>query len=468
MMNPYAEEELSFLTHKGERLRFGARFGPDREVPGRPARLARRVTLGVDWTVLQYRIPASATGDPDTHGALEREAAAAVALERRYGPERYGEVFTRVVGYDLEAPEPFVLYRVADGEPVGAHAGTLGVEEQHQVVAQLVLAVRLLEAAGLVHRAIGPDTVRWDGRHVRLSEPYAATRAGERRVPFGAAPWASPEQRDGIGAADPRDDLWSVAQLGYFLLAGRPDRGAGPPADLADFRLLAALDHGGAFAPLASGRRAPTELMRLLNVPDPLALTVGGGDDDGPARGHTDYDGQMARKRADILPQRPLREAPPQPPPARRVGWLRGRGSGTPALPEVPDTGTQGPGGLGTAFAPALPPYLVPSDADPDPERLCPHCLLPVVYDMTRLVTIDHKGDRIPLDLSTVHNPAHLADLERKAFQLCPHADGTSCTSCPCPTSRTAGPCRSPSSAARASARRTCSPRCWARSSRAP
>lgn len=85
-----------------------------------------------------------------------------------------------------------------------------------------MLAVRLLEATGLVHRAIGPDTVHWDGRHVRLAEPYAALRAGEPREAYGAAPWASPEQRRGTGAADPRDDLWSVAQLVYFLAAGRP------------------------------------------------------------------------------------------------------------------------------------------------------------------------------------------------------------------------------------------------------
>ncbi|MFJ8691570.1 hypothetical protein [Streptomyces roseolilacinus] len=407
-------DELSFLTHKGNLVRFAARFGPDHEPSGRPGRLARTVTLGVDWTVLQYRI---APGDPHAHGALEREAAAAVALERRYGHERFGEVFTRVVGYDLDAPEPFVLYRIADGEPLASYGGALGVGEQQQVTAQLTLAVRLLEEAGLVHRAIGPDTVRWDGRHVRLAEPYAALRAGEPREAFGAAPWASPEQRRGTGAADPRDDLWSVAQLVYFLVSGRPDRGAGPPADLADFRGLAALDRGGAFAPLAAGRPAPADLMRLLNVPDPLTLSAGGPDPLG--RGRDAYDAQIARKRAELGLDRP---PPPEDPQdegrqARRR-WWPGR---APAA--------RRPAPAGTAPVAPSPPAADTTSV----ERLCPHCLLPVAYDESLLVTIDPKGDRIPLDLSGDLPPAHREDVLRRAYQLCPYADEESLHELPVP-----------------------------------
>ncbi|OII66005.1 hypothetical protein BJP40_14895 [Streptomyces sp. CC53] len=398
--HPPAAGELTFRTHDGTVMRFPARFGRDRELPGPPGRLARAVTLGVDWTVLQYRIPAPC--DPRAMNALEREAAAAVALERRYGDARFGEVFTRVVGYDLDAPEPFVLYRIADAEPLATLGGALGVAEQQRILAQLVLAVRLLDAAGFVHRAIDPETVRWDGRHVRLCEPYAALRTGEPREAAGTAPWASPEQRQGTGAADPRDDLWAVAQLMYFLLAGRPDRGAGPPADLADFRGLTALAHGGAFHPAAAGRPAPAELMRLLNAPDPLAASAGGPDP--LARGRADHDAQLARKRATLG----LGRAPdpvPDPPPRRSTFLQRLLGStGAPPPPAEPPA-----------------PRLGPDPASP--ERLCPHCLLPVAYDETRLVTIDARGARLPLDLSGEHRPAHVADALRRAYQPCPHAD---------------------------------------------
>ncbi|URM89222.1 hypothetical protein LUW75_03465 [Streptomyces sp. MRC013] len=402
-------DDLAFLTHEGEPVRFAARFGADREPPGCPGRLARTVTLGADWTVLQYRV---APGDPHAHAALERETAAAVTLERRYGHERFGEVFTRVVGYDLDAPEPFVLYRIADGEPLASLGGALGVGEQQRITAQLALSVRLLEDAGLVHRAIGPDTVRWDGRHVRLAEPYAALRAGEPREAYGSAPWACPEQRRGTGAADPRDDLWSVAQLVYFLAAGRPDRGAGPPADLADFRALAALDRGGVFAPLAAGRPAPAELMRLLNVPDPLALSAG---DPGPPDGGTGYDARIARKRADLGLDRP---PPGEPGERARQGrrWWPGR---APARRPAP--------------APAAPAAPSPPAADTaSAERLCPHCLLPVAYDESRLVTIDPKGDRVPLDLGGLP-PAHREDALRKAYQPCPYADGGTLHELPVP-----------------------------------
>ncbi|MET9801605.1 hypothetical protein [Streptomyces sp. NPDC006368] len=381
-------DELEFFTHTEDPVRFAARFGSDHRPPGRPGLLARGVTLGAGWPVLQYRLPASGQRDPHAYAALEREVAAAVALERRYGGERFGEVFTRLIGFDLEATEPFILYRVPDGEPIGTLSGALGVDEQHQVIVQLALAVRLLEAAGLVHRAITPDTVRWDGTHVRLSEPYAAQRHGEPREAFGTAPWASPEQREGTGTADSRDDLWSAAQLVYFLLSGRPDKGVGPPADLRDFRRLAALDHGGAFAPEAGRRPAPTELMRLLNVPDPLAGAPTAADP--LSRARAEFDAHLARKRAGSAPDRTPVEDPPA-----RPRWRRR----TPEpVPEPP-----------------------PASAV---ERLCPHCLLPVTFDDTRLVTIDPKGDRVPLDLSAEHRPAHRQDALRQAFQICPHADG--------------------------------------------
>ncbi|MEV7866508.1 hypothetical protein AB0P17_10460 [Streptomyces sp. NPDC088124] len=397
--------ELDFLTHSGEPVRFAARLHADLRTPGAAPLLARPVTLGEGWRVLQYRLPVGAQSDPAAYSALERQVSAGVAMERRYGSERYGEVFTRMVGFDLEASEPFVLYRVPDGEPIARRQGMLTVEEQGKVIAQLVLAVRLLEEVGLVHRAITPYTVRWDGTHVRLAEPGAALRADEPREAYGAAPWASPEQREGTGRADSRDDLWSVAQLVYFLLSGRPGPGSGPPADLGEFRRLAALHQGGAFAPRADQRPAAVELMRLLNVPDPLAHAPGGPDV--LSRARAEFDVQRAKKR-----QETGRDDPPEEPAEDRTYY------------ESPPRRTLRSWLTGTA---PVPPSRAAEEA-PRPAQplrrptLCPHCLLPVSFDQSRLVTLDSKKVAKPLDLSEERRPMHYQDALRQAYQACPHA----------------------------------------------
>lgn len=194
--HPYYEE-LPFLNPREEAVRFTVRYGDDRRPPGRPGVLARRATLGAGWPVLQFRLTASAQADPQAYALLEREVSAAVAIERRYGAEKFGAVFARVVGFDLTAPEPFVLYRLPGGRPLTEWTGRLGPEEQERIIGQLSLAVRLLEEAGLVHRAVGPDTVRWDGAHVRLCEPFAALRAGRSASRSAARPGHRPNSVPG-------------------------------------------------------------------------------------------------------------------------------------------------------------------------------------------------------------------------------------------------------------------------------
>ncbi len=444
--HPPAAGELSFRTHDGTAMRFPARFGRDRELPGPPGRLARAVTLGVDWTVLQYRIPAPC--DPRAMNALEREAAAAVALERRYGDAPFGEVFTRVVGYDLDAPEPFVLYRIADAGPLATLGGALGVAEQQRILAQLVLAVRLLDAAGFVHRAIGPETVRWDGRHVRLCEPHAALRTGEPREAAGAAPWASPNSGRAPGRPTPRRPV--VGGPADVLPPRRAPRpGRGPPADLADFRGLTALAHGGAFHAAAAGRPAPAELMRLLNAPDPLAASAGGPRRAGP---------RPRRTRRPTGPQTRRARHRPGPRPRTRSGGRR------PAAAPSCSTSSAAP-------APAARRPAARSPPGPGPGRT--GAPLPALPAARRLRRDPPRDDRRP---RRAHPPRPERGTPARPRRGRP-AQGV-----PAVPARRRGPaartpravpqarparCPSPSSAAPASARPTCSRPCWARSSRA-
>ena len=289
--------ELEFFTPGGELIRLTARFERERQVPGRERVAARHIVAGQGWRVRQYRLPGSASRDQRAREALERETGAALAVERAHGAEPYAQVFTRLVGHNLDAAEPYVLYDVpaAPAEPLAHRKGTLGVEQLRSVLAQLILAVRLLEDVGFVHRALTPDTVRWDGRTVRVAELYGAIPAGAPREAFGQAPWAAPEQRKGTGAADPRDDVWSVAQLTYYLLAGRLSDGMGPPQDLDGYRQLTALRDSGAFAGTAADRAHAADVLRLLNRHDPLGGLVRAAD---PLdAGRDEFDRLVAEKR---------------------------------------------------------------------------------------------------------------------------------------------------------------------------
>ncbi|MEU8759981.1 hypothetical protein [Streptomyces sp. NPDC048659] len=415
-------EELEFLTHGQEWFRGTAVPGEERPVPGRPHLLTRRLVLDDGRPVVQFRLPRAAQGDPRTYTLLEREIAAAVALERRYGEEKFADLFTRLVGFDLEGPEPFVLYRGAPGAPLADCVSRLGGEEQQKIVGQLAVAVRLLGAAGLVHRALDPATVRWNGAHVRLGEPYAVQRAGEPREPFGPAPWAAPEQRAGRGTADTRDDLWSLARIAYYLHSGHPgppglaDRADGPPADLAAYRGLSALAQSGLFAPAATARPSPAALLRLLRMADPLARTADTADplDQGRER----YDAELARKEAT------LREAA-----ARREREARDAAAGrAPQRRRFPLFGREQDR---TRTAPPAPPE--PPAPPPPPARMCPYCLLPVHYDPELLVTIDAMGNRTRLDLGGEQRPARLKDALRTAYHLCPHASGEEAHELPVP-----------------------------------
>ncbi|MFI5805936.1 hypothetical protein [Streptomyces sp. NPDC051561] len=405
-------EELEFFLLKGDCVRFPAGFGEDRRAPGREVALTREVKLGDGWEVTQHRLPLSARGNTAAYDALEREVAAAVAVERSYGAEQYGEIFTRLVGHNLEVAEPFVLYKRPVGNPLADSLGSLGVQAQRNVIGQLVLAVRLLAAAGLVHRALTPYTVRWDGTRIQLPEPYAVIRVGDPRDAFGTGPWASPEQRTGQGTADGRDDVWAVAQLAYTLLSGRQSNGQGPPADLADYRQLGALGDGGAFAPYADNRPHPERLLQLLNVPDPLVMAPTASDP--LARDRADFDTRTAAKRRTLG----LGDTAQSPPDTNGQDWNGGYEypAPRPGRLSLRDRFTTGRSRRTTAPPPQPPePPVVPRPA------LCPHCRLPVSYDEGRLFARNAKKEYKPLDLTNEHRPMHRKEALRHAFQKCPH-----------------------------------------------
>ncbi|MEI5034035.1 hypothetical protein RB201_18640 [Streptomyces sp. S1A(2023)] len=139
----------------------------------------------------------------------------------------------------------------------------MSASDQRVFARDLTLALCLLDSQGLVARGISPATVFWDGTSVQLWGVEGVTRAGRPRVPWGRAPFASPEQHRGEGVVDPRDAVWSAAQVLYQLVTGRPGPADRAPADLDRHRVLAGT-LPRAFAPTAAGRPTPGALLELL------------------------------------------------------------------------------------------------------------------------------------------------------------------------------------------------------------
>ncbi|MGX1542036.1 hypothetical protein [Streptomyces adustus] len=288
--------DLSFTTPGGLRHRAPARFGPELGRVVRPPLLARELMLGGAWKGVQVRLSSADVRDPHEFQALEAEVGAALTVHRAFLGSPFQGLFPVPVGYDMDAAEPFLIYATPRGESATGLVHGISTTDQRIIERDLVLAVRLLEGLGLVHRGIVPAAVRWDGERAQLWDLGATARIGAPRTPWGTAPYASPEQRSGVGEVDARDALWSTAQLMYQLVAGRQGRPDGPPADLDAYRSLAQ-SLGDAFAPRAEDRPTPARLLGLLAPdPDPATVLMAGPDPLEPYR--REFEAVLDRKRA--------------------------------------------------------------------------------------------------------------------------------------------------------------------------
>jgi serine/threonine protein kinase len=302
--------------------------------------MARPVRFEDGWQGFQVRLPAEAAADRTAYTLLEAEITAALALHRAYAGTRFGRLFPTPVGHDMNTPAPFILYAVPRGRPLSGPTERVSLGDQRVVERDLVLAVRLMEEVGLVHRGIVPGAVRWDAHGVQVWDLGSVVRAGRPRVPYGVPPFASPEQRAGVGAADPRDALWSVAQVMHQLVTGRPGSPDGPPPDLTAHRSIADT-LGPLFARRAQDRPVPDALLRSL-VPEVAAEVAGVLLPDPLEQFRREFDDTRRRKHATLAPSPPVHG--PRLPDAGRTGDGRGfdAGSGTPSYPDAPPAGSTG------------------------------------------------------------------------------------------------------------------------------
>ncbi|WP_340381924.1 hypothetical protein U5640_35620 [Streptomyces sp. SS7] len=324
--------ELTMVSAQGAPMRVKARFGADLPRMVRPPAVGRRVQLTDDRSGLQVRLPETELGNDAAQTGMEAEIAAALTLHRAYSGTRYSGLFPVPVGHDVNAAEPFIVYAAPRGSSVAALAQGVSTSQQRVIERDLVLAVRLMEAVGLVHQGIVPAAVRWDEHGIQLWDLGSVTRLGLPRRPCGIPPYASPEQRAGEGLTDARDALWSVGQVMHQLVTGRPGHPDGPSADLTAHPSLAQT-LAPVFAPRAADRPLPGQLLHVL-MPGAGADVPAAGKPDPLDPYRRDFDTALRRKRAS------LRRTPPPPvvPPPQEPPWHA-------SAPETADDRSTGPTG---------------------------------------------------------------------------------------------------------------------------
>ncbi|MEU5261136.1 hypothetical protein [Amycolatopsis sp. NPDC021455] len=288
--------------------------------------LEQRMVVANDLVLVRKFVsPAAGRRQPYRYDLLDNEIRAGTRIGQVFGPRNHPDELPRLVGYNMDDDEPFVLLRAYLGEPAAAAATRLDDGQRRNFQLGLLRALRCTAAAGVVHGAVGLSAVRWDGRRLQLVDFESAERAGEPRRAGGDPAIRSPEQRSGRGAVDVRDDVWGAAllirriELGVLGNGAWPDRTRDPerlralldpvlgrpveerpfPADL--LSRLRADDGGPPFADpeagLAAGRARFDEAERIKRGPGQAALPDGGpGEPAGRRGGRERRAGRRSRK----------------------------------------------------------------------------------------------------------------------------------------------------------------------------
>jgi serine/threonine protein kinase len=309
---------LNFITPAGARTGWEVQTGPDGPAgPGSPLRVQLLTVTAAGGTVLQKRVPrAAGAGRVVACDLLDNEIRAGMRLLRRYGEASYPPELVRLVGYNVDDDEPFVLLSVPQGGPIAAVAGRLYQDDQRRLLASLFSGLLLLSGAQLVHGDLTPAAITWDdaSKRVQIGDFTAVTLFGEPYVTAGTPPWAAPDRRKRGRVADPRDDVWSASLIAFQLVTGRPVDQRGEPPNLETHAPALAGLLTGVFNGSPRHRPDPSEVLRRLNASDTLPPAAPGLPEL-IAEGRASFDALRAQKwppphTDDALPEEPGAQDP--------------------------------------------------------------------------------------------------------------------------------------------------------------
>ncbi|MFD5095097.1 hypothetical protein ACFWMR_31155 [Amycolatopsis thailandensis] len=203
--------------------------------------------------------------DPELYALLDREIRAGARLLRRFSETAYPAELSKMVGYDIDREDPFVLLEHTPGAPVRAQAGNLLTGDQHAFEVGFFRALRLIEAAKLVHGGLSLDAVWRGSGGIQVTSFEHAVLAGEPRVRNRVSRSCPPDQRAVRGTASPRDDVWSAgAVLMEVVTGGDP----GPAPDAARFGPALAELLSSVFHPDPAARPTASDLLARLGESD--------------------------------------------------------------------------------------------------------------------------------------------------------------------------------------------------------
>lgn len=214
---------LRFRRVDGEREPVTARVD-DVEFPAGEFLMSRTVWLE-DGTVpngreLRQHRPVGGDRRSEGYARLDNEILAGRRLYQIAAWSGYPREASRLYGDESSSADPYALFEPYRGEPLREVGANLFDTEFDTFVIGLLTGLCWLAGAGIAHRAISPDTVRWDDRSVQITDLSRSALFGTARTPVGGAEtWIPRESRPETcyGSVGPTDDVWAAVRLIYWV-----------------------------------------------------------------------------------------------------------------------------------------------------------------------------------------------------------------------------------------------------------
>ena len=168
------EERLSVRDVFGRTAEWQVRYAQSPTM-SQAGLVSGRITSNTGVIAMKRWVPADlARHDAAACDELEREVMAGVRLADRYPADRYPAELVRLIGYNLDDVEPFVIVAPVHGNPID-DSGQLSPDARESFEVSLLRGLVHLAEAGVTHGNIAPSTVYWDGTGVQIRDFGQAT-----------------------------------------------------------------------------------------------------------------------------------------------------------------------------------------------------------------------------------------------------------------------------------------------------